>query len=77
MYTSPLKWRDLSGTEKYKFFKCVDLPSLFPNLPRVKTVQEIWIKFLSLNECIKSEDLSSTQISLLAEDAKQWFLQVY
>ena len=75
-----LKWRDFSGIEKYKFFKHVDLPSLFPELPQVKTVQEIWMKFLSLNECIKSEDLSSAQISCLAEDAKQWlhlFLQVY
>ena len=74
-----LKWRDLSGTEKYKFFKHVDLPS-FPELPHVKMVQEIWMKFLLLNECIKSEELSSVQISCLAEDAKQWlqlFLQVY
>ena len=75
-----LKWKDLRGTEKYKLFQQVDLPSLFPNLPQVKVVQRIWSKFLSLNACIKSEHLSSTEISQLAKDAKQWlhlFLQVY
>ena len=75
-----LKWRDLNGTEKYKFFKLVNLPSLFPELPQVTLVQEIWVKFMSLNKCIKSEKLSSEQILKLADDAKQWvhlFLQVY
>ena len=58
----------------------VNLPSLFPELPQVTLVQEIWVKFMSLNECIKSEKLSSEQILKLADDAKQWvhlFLQVY
>ena len=58
--------------DKVKGLEHVDLPSLFPELSQVKTVQEIWMKFLSLNECIKSQDLSSAQIPRLAEDAKQW-----
>ena len=75
-----LKWRDLSGPEKYRLFRNVDLTNLFPNLPNVEIVQRIWTQFLLLNESIRSESLSPAEISVFASDAKSWlqlFLQVY
>ena len=75
-----LKWRDLTGPEKYKLFQKIDLTNLFPNLPNVEFIQQIWTQFLLLNESIRSETLSSAEISAFASDAKSWlqlFLQVY
>ena len=75
-----LKWRDLTGPEKYKLFRNIDLTNLFPTLPNVEVVQRIWAQFLLLNESIRSEALSSAEISAFASDAKSWlqlFLQVY
>ena len=75
-----LKWRDLTGPEKYKLFQKVDLTNLFPNLPNVELIQQIWTQFLLLNESVRSETLSSAEISTFASDAKSWlqlFLQVY
>ena len=59
-----LKWRDLSGPEKYKLFWNVDLTNLFPNLPNMEIVQRIWTQFLLLNESIRSESLSPAEICL-------------
>lgn len=37
-----LKWRDLTGPEKLRLFKSVNLIRIFPNLPNIDNVQEIW-----------------------------------
>ena len=72
-----LKWRDLSGPEKCKLFRNVDLTNLFPNLLNVELVQRIWTQFLRLNESIRSESLSPTEISVFASDAKSWLQLFY
>ena len=43
--TNTLKWRDLTGPEKYRLFSKVDLPSLFPQVPKIATIQQIWCQF--------------------------------
>ena len=75
-----MKWRDLTGPEKYKLFKKIELPDLFPNLPRVSIIQQVWKQFMVLNESIRSEALTEAEISKFATDVKSWlqlFLQVY
>lgn len=75
-----LKWRDLTGPEKYKLFKKIELPNLFPNLPRVSIIQQVWKQFMVLNESIHSEALTEAEISKFATDVTSWlqlFLQVY
>jgi hypothetical protein len=41
-----LKWRGLTGPEKYKLFLKINIPELFPNLPNAPTIQEIWNSFI-------------------------------
>ena len=50
-----LKWRDLTGPEKHKLFAKINLPDLFPNLPNVSTIQDIWTKFMELNEIVQKK----------------------
>lgn len=74
--TSSLKWRDLTGSEKYKL---LSLPSLFPNLNAV-FIQKLWKEFATLNEMIWSESMSTSEIKTFASKAKLWlelFIQVY
>ena len=52
-----LKWCDLTGLEKYKLFAKINLPDLFPNLPNVSIIQEIWIQFMALNDILRSEEV--------------------
>ena len=52
---------------------------MFPTLPNVEVVQRIWAHFLLLNKSIRSEALSSAEISAFASDAVMvtTFLQMY
>ena len=75
-----LKWRDLTGPEKYRLLRKIQLPLLFPNIPMVETLQEIWNEFSKLNACIRSDSLTTETISAFESDAQQWlkkFLSVY
>ena len=71
-----LKWRDLTGPEKYKLFLKVNLPDLFPNLPNASTIQEIWTKFMELNTIIRLETISVEESTTFAAKSKAW-LQLY
>ena len=57
-FYSLLKWRNLSGPEKY----CLDLTNLFPRLSNVALVQQIWSQ---LNGSIRSESLSLRYLPFL------------
>ena len=74
--TRSLKWRDLTGPEKYKLFSKVNLPELFPGLPNVSVIQDIWMKFSDLNKIIQSNRVSSEQAADFATASKTW-LQLY
>ena len=70
--TSSLKWRDLTGPEKYVLLSRVDLPNLFPNLPNVVLIQKLGKEFATLNETIRSESMSTSEIETFASKAKLW-----
>ena len=75
-----LKWRDLTGPEKYKLFSKINIPELFPNLPNASTIQEIWNSFMKLNKVIHSQVISNVEIETFKQGAKVWlqlFLTVY
>ena len=40
-----LKWRDLTGPEKIRLFRSVDIIKLLPNHPKAKAISELWKKF--------------------------------
>ena len=74
--TRSLKWRDLTGPEKYRLFSKINLPELFPNLPNVSVIQEIWMQFAALNKIICSDRVCSEQAAAFAVASKTW-LQLY
>lgn len=78
--TGSLKWRDLTGPEKYSLFNRIDIVTLFPNLPNAVILQKLWKEFASLNESIRSESMATFEITAFEEKVKLWlelFLQVY
>ena len=40
-----LKWQDLTGPEKIRLFRSVDIIKLLPNHPKAKAISELWKKF--------------------------------
>ena len=61
-----LKWRDLTGPEKIRVFNNINLISLFPDLPKVTDVKQIWEQFYEIYKILQSvKPLSSTQLSNL------------
>ena len=75
--TKQMQWRDLTGPEKIRLFKNIDIPKLFPSLPNDAILQDIWTEFWRLfNELGKAD----TDPKELQEDIKIWvrnFLKVY
>lgn len=37
------QWRDLTGPEKIRLFKNINIPKVFPALPNAAVLQDIWI----------------------------------
>lgn len=72
-----LKWRDLTGGEKHRLFKCVNLCTLFPLIPKVKDIQNLWSSFYNLIKRLNSNHCESEKFST---DAKKWindFCSIY
>ena len=46
--TKKLKWRDLTGPEKNRLFKNMDVPVLFPALQHKQQIQQLWSEFFTL-----------------------------
>ena len=79
-----LKCRSLTGPEKLKLFKHIDVPMLLPNKPSSETqrIQSLWSKFYELNtrlskrpEEMTSEDM--TGFSILAKSWVREFTDIY
>lgn len=49
-----LKWRDLTGPEKRKVFKEIDIPRLFPRISQATNVQAIWTEFREIHHVLQS-----------------------
>ena len=57
-----MKWRDLTGPEKIRLFEKIDLEELFPDLPNVSTIQNIWMSFYDVYGKVQSsKPVSNTQ----------------
>ena len=71
-----LQWRDLTGPEKVRLFKAIDLPKYFPGLKNIGAIQDIWKEFWRLFS--KLEDPGDSDE--LQCDIKNWiklFLKQY
>ena len=67
-----LKWRDLTGPEKMKLLKNINMVELFPDLSNADKIQEIWTQFNKIYKQLQSNDhLNADQ---LQDDVNNWIL---
>ena len=66
--TSGLKWRDLTGPEKHRLFKAVKLTTLFPLIPRITEIQNLWSTFYAIVISLNSDCNHAT----VASKSKTW-----
>ena len=67
-----LVWRDLTGPEKRVFFSKISLPELFPELPNVQAIEDLWNDFVRLESILHSESVSPEEAKSFGTDAKKW-----
>ena len=76
-----MKWRDLTGTEKLKLLKHIQIPTLFPQFPNADKVQGIWKQLLEIYNLLRLKaHMSAEEIKTFELKTKQWlekFLEVY
>ena len=79
-----LKVRTLTGPEKLKLFRHIDIPSLLPSVPQNTTLlmQNLWKKFLKINELLSARpaDVTEEVITKYETMSKEWgleYLEVY
>ena len=75
-----VKWRDLTGPEKHRLFTNLDWPAVFPSIPNIAIVQQIWSQFFNLVETLRADSVAEEEIKKFELDAKSWlqcFLSIY
>ena len=75
-----IKWRDLTGAEKKKLFKNINIPTLFPSLERKEEVQKLWNNFIVLIDMLSVSTDHECDPSEFDKQAKEWvnnFLLIY
>ena len=75
--TKQLKWRDLTGPEKIRLFKHMDIPKYFPDIPNASVIQDVWGEFARLFDQLGKSSINCDE---LEKDIKTWvnlFLRVY
>ena len=70
-----MQWRDLMGPEKRVFFSKVALPELFPELPNVNAIEELWNDFGKLESQLHLKSVSSVEAMKISKDAKDWVVK--
>ena len=70
-----LNWKDLMGPEKRVFFSKILLPELFPELPNVHAIEELWNDFKQLESLLHLECASTEEAKKIGTDAKEWVLK--
>ena len=76
--TKNIKWRDLTGPEKIRLFKNINIPSLFPDLRTKHKLQQIWEKFFELILILGKENCGNA--SEFGQRSKEWvklFTSIY
>jgi len=76
-----LKWRDLTGPEKLKLFKHIEIPDLFPKLSNGQKVQQLWKNLQNIYETLwLPKNFNKAEIKEFAKTAKKWvrdFTDIY
>lgn len=74
-----LKWRDLTGPEKLKLFRNVNISQLLPNHPKSGQVSELWGQFLSITDMLSSTgpQVSKEHVQEKSKSFLELFLKLY
>ena len=67
-----LQYRDLMGPEKHIVFKKSPLQELFPNLPNIKDIQQLWDDFYKAYSILQQEHVSIEKTREFEMDAQKW-----
>ena len=70
----------MTGPEKYRLFSNVDWPCIFPQLPNVEIVQQLWCQFFQLISTIRTNSIGAEEIDKFETESKAWltcFLSIY
>ena len=67
--TKEITYRDLTGPEKVRLFKKMDIESQFPMLCKAKQIGQLWTNFFSLISEINKEECDEEKIS---RETKSW-----
>ncbi|CAB4026649.1 Hypothetical predicted protein, partial [Paramuricea clavata] len=74
-----LKWRDLTGPEKVKLFRNVNICNLLPNHPKKDEISELWSKFWEITESLSaaSSEINKEQFHQKSKSFLDLFLNLY
>ena len=74
-----LKWRDLTGPEKLKLFRSVDICKLLPSHSRSNQISELWTQFLEITDMLSSigPQVNKEHIQKKSKSFLDWFLELY
>ena len=72
-----LKYRDLTGPEKIRLFTKINIPSLFPTLPKREQLQNLWCTFFKLINKINEQNCDSVEIDIGTKSWVTSFISVY
>ena len=74
-----LKWRDLTGPEKLKLFRNVDIHQVLPDHPDANKIFKLWKTFLEITEMLSSAapQLSKQHIQEKSMSFLEMFLELY
>ena len=64
-----LAWRDLTGPEKTRLFKNIDIPNLLPMHQKKTQIQSLWVDFFSLVNSLSQSNCNSKEFD---QSAKSW-----
>ena len=72
-----VKWRYLTGPEKTKLFKNINIVTLFPALQTKAELQELWSEFFRLVNMLGKNECDATAFDLRAKTWVRLFTTVY
>jgi hypothetical protein len=72
-----LKWRDLTGPEKLKLFRNVDIHQVLPDHPDANKIFKLWKTFLEITEMLSSAAPQLSKQHIQEKSFLEMFLELY
>ena len=72
-----LKYQNLTGPEKVKLFTKINIPSLFPMLPKREQLQNVWCTFSQLLSKINKWNCDPVEVDIGIKSWLTSFISVY